>query len=421
MTLPLETVITERIGGLRFEWPVESLCCDLSRFHEHRSEDRITTQAVFYHVNGTGKTLIHQTSINLLAQRQRSLTEELTERHPGDWGFKLEEVCARALQWFRAGAPVVTVSSEGPLVPTKFLITPLLPLGKPTIFLALGGTGKGQVAVAACAIVGLPWLDNPLKLPVLNQVTPSLYLDWEEDEAEITRRLKLLVAGHNLPMFEFQYRHCHGALANDIERIQSLISDGKYGLLVIDSLGLACGGDLMEGAIPFFDAVRRLNVTTLIIAHPAKNRPGSDRATTYGSAFFDNYSRSVWEIRGTKSSDGGDIMLALHHNKANNSRRFPPMGIKLSFTPDETLPGSDKAMTISRFDPMGTPELTASMTLSDRILGILKAGPMNVKDIAEELDTSESTSRTTLSRLLVRQEVTKLPDGDWALVYRGEM
>ncbi len=419
MTLPSETVITERIGGLRFEWPTELLRCDLSRFHDHR-DGRATAEASFFHQNGTGTILIHQTDINLKAQRQRTLCEELTERHPGEWAAKLDDICNRALIWLRRGDPVVTVASDGPLVPTRFLINPILPLGKPTILLGLGGAGKGQLAVALCTIVGLPWIDNPLRLRVLDQVTPSLYLDWEEDEAEITRRLKLLVVGHNLPYFHFQYRHCHGALANDIEQIQNLVFEGKYGLLVVDSLGLACGGDLMDGAIPFFDAIRRLNVTTLIVAHPAKNRLPGAKATTYGAAFFDNYSRSIWEVRSAKSNDGNTVDIALHHNKANNSRLFKPLGIQITYTPDEANPGADKAMTLRRFDPMGTPELTESMTISERILGLLKRGPMEKTDIVEELGTAEPTTRTALNRLLARQEITKLPDGQWGLIFRGE-
>ena len=100
--------------------------------------------------------------------------------------------------------------------------------------------------------------------------------------------------------------------------------------MIIDSLAAACGSDLSNPDTPirFFTALRTLSVGSLIFAHVAKN---SEQQTIYGSVFFKNFARSVWEIQSVQ--DGRELKVGLFNRKCNFGLHAP-IGLRYTFLDD---------------------------------------------------------------------------------------
>ena len=77
----------------------------------------------------------------------------------------------------------------------------------------------------------------------------------------------------NVDPFYIKYRSCALPLYQDLEQIKEAIDYYGANLLIIDSLGLASGGEPKETepALKFFAALRQLKTTSLILGHNSKN------------------------------------------------------------------------------------------------------------------------------------------------------
>ena len=169
-------------------------------------------------------------------------------------------------------------------------------------------------------------LDNGL----IPEPGPVLYLDYETSSATAARRFNTLYAGFG---FEHKssvlYRFCFQPLASEIQEIQRIASEHGIQLIIVDSAGPACGGEpeSASASIQYFAALRSLRATTLTIAHKAK---GSSNGP-FGSVYWMNYPRSVYEIK--KAQDEGEnlIHVGLFHRKVNDGKLLKPMGFKFDF------------------------------------------------------------------------------------------
>jgi len=101
------------------------------------------------------------------------------------------------------------------------------------------------------------------------------------------------------------YRRCLGSILDETSEIAKTIAKHEIGLVIVDSAGPACGGDIMsaELAIQFFNALRKVTASTnaavLILTHTTKadRREENQRRLPIGSVYFENLSRATWEIR----------------------------------------------------------------------------------------------------------------------------
>jgi len=235
------------------------------------------------------------------------------------------------------------------------------------------------------------WVDNPLGLIVPDERIPVLYLDWETDEDNINYTLNRLKKAQELPCFRLHYRRCYFPFADDLPEIQAMIERTGARLLIIDSLAAAVGTDLnpAEGATKFLTRdIRQLNITSLIIAHVAKDERG--KKTVYGSVFFSNYARSVWELRGHQEVGEDSLTVALYHKKANVSKLFKPMGLRFAYFTD--------GIVVEQQNIGDVPELARALTLKEQLKEALRHGKVSVTELAEQLESSESSIRGTLNR-----------------------
>lgn len=395
--LSLEPIEIAIPGGVEYSYPGYNHCpvIQLHHFHRDRNSNLLCELSAFC-VDADIITPVTGVRWNLSSLTTRKqLANGIKEGYLDtsgtwiEWDRLLADTALRALKFYRNGKEIEDIWPVEEIPKPAFLIDPVLPLHQPTILFGDGGAGKGHLAMTLALISQLPWGDNPLGLTPLEKPTNCLYLDYESDRGDFERILSGLCLGlginigvKRLPMA--------APLADYTEQLGNRISEDNIGLLVVDSLGLATGGNIndAESAIRFYSALRQLeNITTLIIAHNSKD-PLNKTKTVFGSVFFSNLARSVWEVKKSQEPDSPEMAVSLKHKKFNRRQRLP-LGFRYTFNDDSG------AITVARQDLSDT-ELSGELPLYLQIKNLLLDGAMTKEDIAEALGQTVSEIRPTL-------------------------
>ena len=406
--------ITTTGNGYRFEFQ-NGIEVDVSRIHDNIRDESITAELVVTSSLPATPHLVGQDRVNFTSPNSKKVFRtELEKRIESDfWQDILSIVYSKTLELHRRGEPVQEISTEDEITKPEYLLYPLLIRNHPTILFGLGGTGKGYLALISGIVMMLPMAKNKLGLHPGGESIKILYLDNETDKEEITWRLKCLGAGLGLGYLSLEYRRCSLPLADDLGPLKEIINQKDIQCLIIDSLAGACGGDLNapEHAIRFFMALRQLKVTTLILAHTSKNSQVKEN-TPFGSVFFTNFARSIWEVKRIQNPDEDIIEIGLFHRKSNFSRLFSAIGFQLTFGENE--------VSVSRKDVKDIPGLAENLPNSQRVFQLLiDQGKMTTEQIEEETGIKLTVVRTTLTRLKRQGKVENFK-GQWgALIPEG--
>jgi hypothetical protein len=387
--LPPEAPTMTEVGDiLTFHWKVAAVSMTFQRLREDRSG--IKTELT---VTRRRITLL-DAGLNLLALRSRKdVARQLGLLAPAEsWAGMLDQACSAVKAHLRAEEPAQRLSVDAVVHPPAPVVEPILYERMPTMLFAGGGAGKGYLSMAVALAA-----ETGISLPGLRIGRPRRvgYLDYESDWTDLTLRSQRLLRGH--PELgrsaEPLYRRMTRPLADDLPSIARLVAEHGLELLIVDSLAPACGTDLFlaESATRLFSALRRLPVTPLLIAHVAKNQAGEK--SIYGSVFFSNLARSVWEVQRATDTPSDLIKIALHHRKCNFGRLQSPLGLEIAFSSD------DHIATLRRLDLQEEPTFSTTLPLRDRIRAALAAaaGPMTANAIAEELAVSKSSVKARLN------------------------
>lgn len=393
--------------SLKFEWEAEQLVVTASRLRNH-TDGRVTGELDIKTTAVSIPSHLHRSLFNFVAPRSRKeLATILSHRYAIEWESILEQVCYHTLEHIRRGEPLEELWAEDAIKPVEYLLKPLLSVGQPTIFFGDGATGKSFVALFLTICIELGWTENPLSLEL--QRVNTLYLDYESETEELHHRAYRLRKGLELPNFKLRYRRCYLPLADDLPQLQLLVAENNIKFLVVDSIGAACGGDLNhpESPLRFFGALRSLKVTSLLLAHTSKDME-TKKKTVYGSAYFNNYARSVWEVRKSEDMEADEISVGLFHRKVNISKLQPPLGMKLRFLEEkvEVIPEEVKSVA----------EFIEHLQTSIRICELLKHGAKTGKELADELALAPSTINVNLFRLKTKKRVVKMAGEKWGLL-----
>ena len=122
----------------------------------------------------------------------------------------------------------------------------------------------------------------------------------------------------------------------------------------------------------------------------------------YGSTFFEYYARNILELRKVQEEDEDNLDIALYNTFHNLGRKLKPQGFHLSFNGTGTH--------IEQTE-ITAPELLARLGTQARIKALLLRGDMPIKDIAAELELSETSCRMAVSRLCSKGTLVKTPKG----------
>lgn len=344
---------------------------------------------------GMPPNLLRTVNWNLHSTSGREgLVRYLNKRLPLDWASILEDTARLTVRTYEEGEPSVILSQVVP-EESGFLMSPLLREGEPTVLFGDGGSGKSYLALAAAMSVHSG--DSLLPFNVIKP-QPVLYLDWESSATTHRLRMERLALGmdpiiDSLP--DIVYLRCTLSLSDHLRQIKALISKHAIGVGVIDSAAAAAGGEpeKAEIALRFFNALRALKLTSLIVAHTTKedaNKALSHKP--FGSAFWHNEARGTFEVVRAQDEDSSDIDIGVYHRKANDSMLVKPIGLQLRFTKSTTW--------FERLDlDHAAPKLAEGLSDAGKIRRYLQEIPRaSVKDIADNTGIIPDTVRRTLNR-----------------------
>ena len=398
--------VTEGIGFINYAWPELGLRVLAERYDAAGYAD-----LSFFLKNETGEKLLYPTRANLKSTPTMNSLVKRLEKNSQDipWPDVLVYVASLTVEIARRGEPVEEMwpSKDDNLAPS-YLLEPVLYSNHPTVIFGDYGSLKSLFALVIGYVAQLPYSDNNLGLITAKESTHCLYLDYEDDPSSFRKRWGAIQRGFGIeaPM-PILYRRMTNTLADSMERLQQIITDKDIKLLIIDSLGPAARGNLNdpEPAIRYHEALRKLGITSLTLAHNSKD-PLTKKRTIFGSMFFTSLARSVWECKAEQEAGEDEVIISVKHHKANLSRLHPPLGYRFTFT--------DNTIKIAKTDLKDT-GLSGELPLSWQIKNLLRTGPLPINEIAEQLNSKEDTIGRTLRRMRKNTQIIKLEDNTWGL------
>lgn len=326
-----------------------------------------------------------------------------------DWDSLIEGFAAEVFrQYYEPARATRLTNMENTSIP--YLLYPLLPERVPVLIYAPGGAGK---SIFALYVAVLLQSGRDLGLNPRDPVN-VLYVDWELDETLMSSRFsQLVIEGLDTKEPPLYLRASH-TLSDELNNIISNVQENDVKLVVLDSAGMALGGDINDAStvIHLFQEVRKLTdlgVTVLILTHISKaHKEREDGALPIGSIFFENLSRMTWELKCSKMpGDPSTYMYALYCRKSNFGYA-EPIVIKVAW--------EDGLAFIEPANAKDTAAMTGS-TLKDITLELLlENGEMSVDALSKMLGASKQVVWNTLSDLKREGRVEHVARGKWRAV-----
>lgn len=358
---------------------------------------------LFFYVSWDGeRKVIYNGNFNFTSQtKARELIKELSESFPEykenldfkGWIQYFREV---VLYLARQGEPVIEFNTD--ISEAKYLVYPFIVERMPNLIYATGGSGK---TIFAC-ILALSYVTGKIG-PIEAQDTGKvLYLDYENCQNIIFKRVKEIALSYNVSFDvireNFKYRSCRNPFKEDVENILKILEDYPAELIIIDSIGIASGGNMKEDTVAneFFLALRSIPATPLLITHIAKH---DENKHPFGSVYFFNYARNAWFFTTKNLPD--KIRIIAEHTKSNLDKKAPPMPFNILFEDGRVI--IEKSVLQKETDG-------ESMSTKQLITEWLKDGPKTAYELADLMGENPSYIRTALNRLEKEGMVVRLHD-----------
>lgn len=273
----------------------------------------------------------------------------------------------------------------------KYVVPPFVVEDGASIIFGQGGGTKTYFALylGLCVALGLPFFGAEV------QQRNVLFLDYEASKQRLAARMKLLLGGLDLGEERppFHYWSAEGRSLQDlVPALRRVIKDYQIGVIIVDSAALACGGDASEQTVAtdYFNAVARLGVPVLTIAHITKDEEGDKYP--FGSVFWHNSARTTWNV---KSVDEGDaIFTGLFNRKVNDAKRQEALGFRFDF-----YEKSVELTTTPDVHPEIAEQRLRKVSLSQRILSLLEKGPYHAMFVAEVMGMLDIEARKALTKM----------------------
>lgn len=356
--------------------------------------------------------VLHDKTFNLASSTaQMAWAKHLATRTDGampiDWPGVLEQACRLVRKaHVLGGASQLIRETPRPAV-ADWLLRPLVLGRMPTILFGAGGSGKSALALAAAIDIQRGTSDMlGLAIAAPRNV---LWLDCEFDSWEHKKRLAAMVGGDvetGEGMPDIRYAWSDGvSLEDQVFRLEKMIEEYSIEFLVIDSVNGMLGGEpeAAERAIAFFNAIDRLQIGALCIAHETKE---SDHKMPFGSSVFHNRARVTWYVNGQQDEGSDELNIGLFNRKSNTARRERPIGYNMTFQNDEK--GDPLQITISRQDVRDVEGQAELVVYSARIEYALRDGAMSTDQLSEVLSIKQTVVKNTLNRMARRNIVVPL-------------
>jgi len=228
-----------------------------------------------------------------------------------------------------------------------------------------------------------------------------LYLDWESTHRDHLRRAWAVKRGLGIDNYEeFLYLSCGQPLSVMLPRIQEIVEKHNIKLLIVDSqmAGSDFGPDIGQNATRFYNALRMLGCSTLVLDHVSKaamQMPDDANSTgPHGSVVKANRSRQQYELKKHQAGQGFTD-LTLRHWKNNEGPLAEAQGIKIAWVNDQN--GHLDRVIFTSLEVDKHPIASTSLPLWRRLSDALGGEAMTLTELCELMpDKTEGTIRATL-------------------------
>jgi hypothetical protein len=255
-----------------------------------------------------------------------------------------------------------------------------------------------------------------------------LYLDWESDAVTHADRRRALCAGANIDPLAAPvlYRRQSASLAESAPHIRRVIAEHGIGLVIVDSLGAARGGEpeSADSTIRLFNAARTLDVPWLGVDHVTKNG-GDGQVKPFGSVYTSNLARLTWGLEKVEELGHGRMIVALKNHKGNNGSSLGRRAYDVEFREDET--GRPTFVSYHSKDVRDVPGFFDRLGQPQQIAEVLKRnGRATPADIQRALEADGITVKADTIRVQLnkhKDRFVKLAEGNgggiWGLRANG--
>ena len=345
-----------------------------------------------HHPNIKNET-VYRTRLNLISILAKTkFVNEMKEMIPPiEWKDVVENITEETLRIFRQGNEVMKIGSIPDENVPSYHAYPIIRSDGVNILFGQGAQGKSYISTFICMLVQ-SGMDHA---GIATEQGNVLYLDWEDSWQSVNRRVMALKKGNDYALEDIDHVDMSGTtLDTEMSNITRMIEDRDISLVVIDSFGMAVGGnqnesDYVKGVM---SSLNELNAAVLVIDHVSKENGN----TPIGSNYKQTSARNVWKIDKSQSLGANIIEVGLYHTKANNSKLFPPVGIRMEFIND-VHDQTDRVL-ISAIDVGDNDDLIDSLPLAKKIERELKEAPRTAEELAVRTGSNVNVIRTTLSR-----------------------
>ena len=339
-----------------------------------------------------------------------------------DWKQRMTQVKKMVLPHYRAGEPIKALGTLEPPEVQREVLHGVVWEELPTLIYGPGGIGKSIIALNLMNALHTGHDVAGLKAHQGN----VLYLDWETSEKQTWWRNREILEAHgedigNWPdpdnpesdrtkmMF---YRFMSGPLVNDVKYLQKKIRQLGIRTVCIDSAGPACGGEPENAAatLKFFKALRQIGdpenpLQSIILAHVTHEGRKSGKSSPFGSVYWINIPRNVFELQSSQRDGSNHSDFALHHRKSNTGPIREAIGMRLTW---------HEGCTVEYLDIQKNAELVGGLSMPKQAkIYIDNEGPLSLEELAEKINP---TSVRSLSASLSGDSNFISSNGKWDYV-----
>ncbi len=335
-----------------------------------------------------------------------------------DWRRMLQNIFGKEITWdavaakakMAAGQAISTIdlskraSEMRDQKELRYIVQGLVPESRQTIFFGTGASLKTMISMdlAICISLGLDWMGRPtIKMP-------ALWVDHETGEATWAFRLKRLLAARGLTLDDvpdLHYWWAEGtALSDQVTGLKACIDKHGIGVVFVDHIGSACGGDATEQSVAskYAMACSRLEPATVIsLAHVnAENADKPENAKRpYGNIYWENAAGRTYFILRYQEAESSYADVGIYPRKCNDGARPAAFGATVRF--------EDPAGPI--YIHQGNGQLSGTLARArgpeHALLDALEGGPLTVKEISDRVKMTERQVESILdghARLFVQ-------------------
>ena len=336
---------------------------------------------------------IYRTRLNLISiQSKTKFVNEMKRLIPPiEWKDVVENITEETLSRYREGNEVMKIGSIQDEGMPSYQAFPIIRSDGVNILFGQGAQGKSYISTFICMLVQ-SGMDHA---GIVTEQGNVLYLDWEDSWQSVNRRVMALKKGNNDTLHDIDHVDMSGTtIDTEMSNIIRMVEDRDISLVVIDSFGMAVGGNQNEGDYVkgVMSSLNELKASVLVIDHVSKENGD----TPIGSNYKQTSARNVWKIDKSQNLGANIVEVGLYHTKANNSKLFAPVGLRLEFIND-MYDQTDRVL-ISPIDVENSDALADQLPVAKKIEKALTEAPMTVEQLITYTGSSINTVRTTLSR-----------------------